>query len=588
MRSHGHEAADETWLTPLKRAMLLGLQHGSVKTLFKLSRIIGIHNHFVGADPGPNREQITMRRIGIALNSKYPLRALLANEGVDIPQPDPCDANTISIATASSYTDVVQALLSNNVDVQPQFLVESLFRGNTTDVYLIANRLCSGLDSQSQSRLDILDEILLCALHQQMVLHNRHWKRSDYLTTRSGEATDVDTFDLIWDTSVLDMQRSCLEWDFVDVILPRMTESDKHKAPRTTPSPNHIGEGPNVAAVKKSALGLQTLFLAVALRARELVQKLVQYEPLLVHEIDVKGRTGLMATVCTRSEDLTRLLLESLDQDSAASAINATSETGYSAIAYAVRARNVGQVLRLLEIPDFDVWSVFHEVVEGGYPFVWALDMIGDNTICDAICKSLLAHTNTEKLFQATQRLQRLPKRLYLGEDRHRGCDESWKPLLCYAVIYRRLETFKFLLEIGSDFERTDGHGRTALSHAEESMLACDESRSMVDILLARGADQLRLDHARRFPLWYALNSYPGRTAIYYKACEDVDHNPDGYFWEHEQLQKIYVDRPRFMSEAEAVGNALFDLAISQCASSVLELLVEISDGTLSLEYVGT
>lgn len=581
MRLQGHEASDDTWLTPLQRALLLGLQYGSVKTLVKLSRIMGIDDEFLNFDPGPNPERIARLHIAITLNSKYPLRELLANEGVAIPHPDPCDANAISICTASSYTDVVQSLLSSNIDVQPQFLVESLVRGNTTDVSEIANKLCSSFGSGNLTKFEMLHQILFGALQQQMILHDRHWKRLDYLMTGSGDATDVDAFDVIWDTSVLDLQRSRLEWDFVDVILSSVIESEKQKNPSDTISPNHIQEGPNVAACEKSGVGLQTLFLAVALRSRELAEKLVRCEPSLVHETDAKGRTALMAAVCTQSEDLTIALLEFLDKDFAASTINATSETGYSAIAYAVRTRNVGQVLRLLENPNFDVWSVFDEVVDGGYPFVWALDMIGDNMICESICKSLLLDPDPEKLSQATQKLRGLPKRIYLGQDRYRGCHETWKPLLCYAVIYRRIETFKFLLQTGSDIEAADGQGRTALSHAEESSVTREESRRMADILLTRGADHFRLDEARRFPLWYALKSHSGPTIT---EC-----HVEELHCKHKDLQRLSVDRPRFIKETDGVSSTLFDLAVTQCDSIVLEFLVENCESkTVLLECVGT
>lgn len=587
MRSHDHEATDEALTAALKRAMLLGLLSGSVKTLVKLCHILGIDTQCfdTDTDTGPNRERITIRHIGIAFDSKYSLRTLLANEGVEISQSDPHNVAAISIATASSHTEVIQTLLSmdSSIEVQPQLLVNSLFRGNATEVSLIVNRLCSSIDCQSSSRLDILNETLSRALRQQIILHDKHWTLLGHVTTRFDNLKNVDTFDLVWDTSVLDLQRSLIVWDFVDVILPHMCDSDDRIASTIALSSNEIGKGPNIVPEREPGLGIETLFVAVALRARELVEKLVQREPLLVHKTDTKGRTGLMAAVCTRSEDLTRFFLESLDETSVASTINATSETGYSAIAYAVRARNLDQVLCLLENPSFDVWSVFHEVDGGGYPFVWALDMMGDNMICDSICKALLAHPNPDRLSQATQQLQRLPKRVYLGEDRLRGCVDYWKTLLCYAVIYRCLETFKFLLETGTDIEALDGCGRTALSHAEESRLACDKSRSMVDILLARGADHLRLDQARRFPLWYALNAHPGPGDTY-----DEVGRPDEFCWEHEQLRKLYADRPRLLSEAKGITSTLFDLAVNQCASSVLEFLMDISGSTFSLGYVGT
>lgn len=585
MRSNGHEESDETWLRPLQRAMLLGLRWGSVKTVVKLCPLIGVHNYLVDADPESNPEKVTSRQIAIALNSKYPLRMLLAREGVDVPQPDPCDANAIAMCTGHHYTKVVQKLLSSNIDLQPELLVGSLFRCSKTDVTRIANMLCSSLDDESPTRFDILYKIFLEALHQQMRLHARQWKRSDYPATRSGDRAleELDAFDLVWDTSVLDLQRSSfLSWDFVELILPRVTNSDKSDVPKNAPSSNETGADPNVPPEKESGIELQTLFLAIALRERCLVEKLIRCKPSLINQVDAKGRTGLMAAMCTRSKDVTRFLLESLDKDSTASTINAKSDAGYSAIAYAVRAHDADQVIRLLETPNFDVWSVFDEIVDGGYPFVWALDMMGDNPICDHICKSLLRQPNIEKLNQAVQQLQRLPKRLYLGDDRYRGLHESWKPLLCYTVIHKRLETFKFLLETGSDFEAADGRGRTPLSHAEESRLVCDESRSMVDILLTRGADHLRLDHARRFPLWYALDSHPGPTAVY-----DDFGQPDGFYWEQKQLQRLSIDRPQFLSEA-GVGNALFDFAVTRCISSVLKSLIRISDDKLQLECVGT
>lgn len=586
MRSHDHEAANETLLTIFKRSMLLGLQSGSVKSLVKLSRILGIHSEYIDADTGPNREQVTIPHIGIAIDAKYPLRTLLADEGVDVPQPDHYDVTAISIATGSNRTDVIQTLLSmRNIEVQPPFLVDSLFRGNSTEVSLIANRLCSVLDSQSLSRFDILDEILFCALRQQVILshfHDKHWTPSDRLTTQTENLADVDTFDIIWDTSVLDAQCFCLDWDFVDVILPRTTDPEDYEASKVTPSSNDIESGPKVAPNKESRLGVETLFLAVALRSKELVEKLVQYDPLIVHKTDVKGRTGLMAAVSTRSEDLNIFLLRCLNERSAASTINTTSGTGYSAIAYAVRARNLDQVLRLLDMPDFDVWSVFHEVAEGGYPFAWALEMMGDNTICESICTALLAQSNPKRLSQAAQQLQRLPKRVYLGPDRHRGYDESWKPLLCYAVIYGRLNTFRFLLDIGSDFEAPDGRGRTVLSYAEERRLVSDEFRSMVNLLLAQGADHLSLDKARRFPLWYAFNNNP-------RVLYDDDGDPDARFWwEHEQLQKLHADRPQFMSESEGVYSYLLNLAVDQCASIMLEFLVELGGSTFALKCLGT
>lgn len=586
MRSNGHQESDETWLRPLQRAMLLGLRRGSVKTLAKLSSLIGVHGHLNDSDPESNPEKISSRQIALALNSKYPLRMLLAREGVDVPQPDPCDANAVSMCTGLPYTMIVQNLLSSNMDVQPELLVESLFRGNKTDVTLISNRLCSSLDNESPTRLDILYEIFLSALHQQMRLHAKRWKRSDYLATGSGDPTleELDAFDLVWDTSVLDRQRSSLEWDFVDLILPSMTNSDDLK---NTPSSIHHGEDANVPPEKESAIGLQTLFLAIALRERCLVEKLIRCEPSLIGKADAKGRTGLMAAVCTRSEDVTRFLLESLDNGSTVSIINAKSDAGYSAVAYAVRIHDADQVLRLLKTPNFDLWSVFDEVVDGGYPFVWALDMMGDNPICDHICKSLLPHPNVGRLNQALQQLQKLPQRLYLGDDRYRGLHESWKTLLCYTVIHRRLETFKFLLETGSDFEAADGRGRTPLSHAEESRLVCDQSKIMVDMLLARGADHLRLDQSRRFPLWYALNSHPVSTVVY-----DNFDQPGGLCWEQGQLQRLYVDRPQFLSEA-GVGNALFDFAVTRCALTVLKFLIKDflirgSDSNLQLECVGS
>lgn len=419
MRLNGHEESDETWLRPLQRAMLLGLRYGCVKTLAKLSPLIDVHDYFVDADPDSNPEKISSRQVAIALNSKYTLQTLLAREGVDVPHPDPCDANAISMCTGLTYTKVVHKLLSSNIDVQPGLLVESLLRGNKTDVTLIANRLCSSLDNESPTRFNILYEIFLGALHQQMRLHATQWKRSGYHAARSGDPAleELDAFDLVWDTSVLDRQRSSLEWDFVELILPRVTNSDRSDNPKNTPSSNGTGADPNVPPEKESGIGLQTLFLAIALRERCLVEKLIRWEPSLIDKVDAKGRTGLMAAVCTRSEDVTRFLLESLDKDSAVSTINAKSDAGYSAIAYAVRAHDADQVLRLLETPNFDVWSVFDEVVDGGYPFVWALDMMGDNPICDHICKSLRSDFNIEKLNQAVNQLQRLPKCLYLGDD---------------------------------------------------------------------------------------------------------------------------------------------------------------------------
>lgn len=526
MRSNGHTASDETWLRPLQRAMLLGLRRGSVKTLVKLCPLIGVQDSWIDADPESNSEHISPLQIAMALNSKYPLRMLLAREGVDVPQPDPCDANAIAMCTKLPYTKVVQKLLSSNIDVQPELLVESLFRRNKTDVTLIANRLCSSLDNGSPTRFDVLYKIFLGTLHYQMRLHSNQWKPGKHPATRSGDSTleKPNAFELVRDTSSLDRQRSSLEWDFVDLILPSVTKSDKSDDPNNSPSSNNTGEDPNVPPEKESGIGLQTLFLAIALRERALVEKLIRCEPSLIDKVDAKGRTGLMAAMCTRSEDVTSFLLESLDKDSAASTINAKSGTGYSAIAYAVRGHDTDQVSRLLETPNFDVWSVFDEVVDGGYPFVWAMDLMGDNPIYTHICTSLLAHPNIEKLNQAVQQLQRFPNRLYVGDDRYGGLNESWKPLLCYAVIHRRLETFKSLLETGSDFEAADGCGRTPLSHAEESRLVCDESKSMIDMLLARGADHLRLDQARRFPLWYVLDGHPGPTAAY-----DIFDQPDGF-----------------------------------------------------------
>jgi ankyrin repeat protein len=164
---------------------------------------------------------------------------------------------------------------------------------------------------------------------------------------------------------------------------------------------------------------------------------------------------------------------------------------------YAVRAHHILQVYHLLKTPNLDVWSVIEEVVDGSYPFIWALDMMGDNPICDDICKYLLARPNPERLSQAAQQLQSLPTRIYLGRDRYSGCQESCKPLLCYTVIHRRFETFKFLLEAGLNYEEPDGRGRTALSYAEESRWSSDVSKSMAVTLLARGADQFKLDHER-------------------------------------------------------------------------------------------
>lgn len=578
MRSQGHQASDETWLQPLKRAMLLGLQQRSLKTLVKVSQIIGIHDELAGMDTGPNQEQINVRHIGIALNSKYPLRTLLANEGVVIPQPDPCGAYAICIATASSYTDVVQTLLSSNVEIQPQLLVDSLFRGNTNDVALIAHRLCERIcGDESLNRFDILHEILFGALHQHMLLHDKHWKRSEHYKSRSDDLANIDAFDLIWDTSVLDLQRSRLEWDFMDVIL-----QDANNPITSSSSPT--GASLNAAPGTASSPNLQTLFLAIGLRDRELVDKLIQYDPSLVHQTDAKGRTALMAAVCTRCEALTSLLIESLDEASAASTINAVSETGYSAIAYAVRAHHVGQVECLLENPGLDAWSVFHEVVGGGSPFVWALDMMPDNDICEYISRSLMNHPNRERLSHATQQLHRLPKRIYLGEDRERGCLDSWKPLLCYAVIHRHLWTFKFLLETEVDLEAPDGRGRTALSHAEESIMDCDISRDMVEILLAHGADILKLDHARRFPLWYALDSQQASIAAY----DDVSDNPHEPHMGDEQLISLWLHRPRFLSEVEGVGNTLFDLALTRCALNVLKFLANFSREGILLEYAAT
>lgn len=101
-------------------------------------------------------------------------------------------------------------------------------------------------------------------------------------------------------------------------------------------------------------------------------------------------------------------------------------------------------------------------------------------------------------------------------------------------------------------------------------------------MLLARGADHLRLDQARRFPLWYALDSHPGSTVVY----DDFD-QPGGFCWEQEQLQRLSVDRPQFLSEA-GVGNALFDFAVTRCASSVLKFLIRISGSDLQPGCLGT
>jgi hypothetical protein len=200
----------------------------------------------IQTDHGPVLDRITTRHIGIALNSKNPLRLLLANEGVRILLPDPSDAEAISIATNSSYSEVAQPVLSSNLDLQPQLLVKSLFRDKTSNVHLIASRLCSSLGNEDLKRFDILHEIILVAPHQQMILHATDGKGSDYLKVRSGgpDPEELDAFDLLWDTSVLDFQRSCLTWDFSEIILPQMTELDKKKLPGTSSHSSASEGGP--------------------------------------------------------------------------------------------------------------------------------------------------------------------------------------------------------------------------------------------------------------------------------------------------------------------------------------------------------
>lgn len=100
---------------------------------------------------------------------------------------------------------------------------------------------------------------------------------------------------------------------------------------------------------------------------------------------------------------------------------------------------------------------------------------------------------------------------------------------------------------------------------------------SWLFLLLAKGADHLRLDQRGRCPLWYAFDNNPG--GIY-----DDGGDPVNFSWELAQLHKLYTNRPRFMDEIEGVGSTLFDVAITSCASDALELLLERSGSTLWLQ----
>lgn len=131
------------------------------------SRIVGVHSHYLDAGTEVNREEVIIPCIAIALDAKHSLRTLLAIEGVDVPQPDGSGVTAISIAARSRRIDMIRTLLSmRDIEVQPQLLDDSLFRGNTTEVALIVNRICNVLESQSPSRYIILAETLFCVLRQ--------------------------------------------------------------------------------------------------------------------------------------------------------------------------------------------------------------------------------------------------------------------------------------------------------------------------------------------------------------------------------------------------------------------------------------
>lgn len=76
--------------------------------------------------------------------------------------------------------------------------------------------------------------------------------------------------------------------------------------------------------------------------------------------------------------------------------------------------------------------------------------------------------------------------------------------------------------------------------------------------------------------------SHLGSIVVY----DDFD-QPGGFCWEPEQVQRLSVNIPQFLSEA-GVCNALFDFAITRCGSGMLKFLIRISGGDLQLGCLGT
>ncbi len=99
--------------------------------------------------------------------------------------------------------------------------------------------------------------------------------------------------------------------------------------------------------------------------------------------------------------------------------------------------------------------------------------------------------------------------------------DAEGRTLLMEAVLERRLDLARILLEHGADPARADREGATALHFAAQAHLP-----EMAQLLLDRGAPVDAADHLGQTPLFRALSTYRGEAegaAIWTLLLADAD-----------------------------------------------------------------
>lgn len=258
--------------------------------------------------------------------------------------------------------------------------------------------------------------------------------------------------------------------------------------------------------------GIGTIYLTLATRSRRLLERLLELHPDSVSKIDNRGQTALMAAFRSECEGSVELVLQLLSDERNASVMNAISESGYSALTYAVCHASQEQIHALITSHTFDLRLALTKDKDGMCPLTWAakfaaltffngrwLSSEARSRSCLEICQSVLANLDCDEL---SRRI------IELGED------NSGKNILSYFCPLP-LKCLQTLLQacppLVSQLRFPDATGRTPLIYSSRAA----SSHEVCTFLLDR----------------YEMNCHyrdkSGRTALSYIA-ENLDRLSDG------------------------------------------------------------